>query len=173
MTTQALPPLPAAHFAYRLDLTQHVTPRLMKDQPVHRWFYFPHSFSPQLIEILLHEWDIRPGSLIVDPFIGAGTTLRVAQNSGINGIGTDISPLSVFISNVKLRLYNPNTIREALGHVQKTLRKPQEAELSRPPRLQRAFTDAEFSMLTRMRAAISVQPEPVRDLLFLALLRIQ
>ena len=145
----------------------------MKEQPVHRWFYFPHSFSPQLVEILLQQWKIRPGDLVLDPFVGAGTTLRVAQSLGVNGIGTDVSPLSVFISNAKLKYYDPNAIREALSKLQQELEKPANLDLSRPSRLQRAFTDAEFFVLTSIRTFIVSQPEPVRDILLLALLRIQ
>ena len=61
---QALPPLPE-HLEYRLDLARHVTPRLLKSQPVHRWFYFPHSYSPQLVEVLLDEWQLSQNGTVV------------------------------------------------------------------------------------------------------------
>src|SRR5262249_61585447 len=111
--TDSLSRLPK-HFAYRLDLANYVTPRLLKEQPVHRWFYFPHSFSPQLVEMLFKRWDIKPGALVVDPFVGAGTTLFVARQHGFSGIGIDISPLSVFITNTKIENYNSDSVREAL-----------------------------------------------------------
>ncbi len=44
----------------------------------------------------LPEWFIklftRPGDWVLDPFMGSGTTLRVAQRMGRNGIGIEILP---------------------------------------------------------------------------------
>ncbi len=161
------------HFEYRLDLARHVTPRLLKDQPVHNWFYFPHSFSPQLVEILLREWQLPEGATVLDPFVGAGTTLYAARQQRYNALGTDISPLSVFISNTKVGTYYTQQIQETKQAVIDTVNDGEEVILERTERLQRAFTDAEFTTLTRVRQAVLAQPEAVRDLLLLALLRVQ
>ncbi|HIQ01500.1 MAG TPA: hypothetical protein EYH30_05155 [Anaerolineales bacterium] len=37
----------------RLDLSRAATPRLLRRRPVHRWFAFPHSYSPELVEAVL------------------------------------------------------------------------------------------------------------------------
>lgn len=166
-----LPSLPAG-FAYRLDLAGHVTPRLIKDRPVHRWFYFPHSFSPQLVELLLDEWEIDREAAIMDPFAGAGTTLRVAAERGHATIGTDNSPLAVFVSQAKTRDYNAADVRESLGVVLEQAQAGT-ADVARTERLQRAFTDAEFAELVRLREAIREQPDTISPLLMLALLRVQ
>jgi tRNA G10 N-methylase Trm11 len=169
---QPLPPLPN-HFEYRLDLSKHVTSRLLKDQPIHRWFYFPHSFSPQLVDILLDEWQIKPGAWVVDPFVGAGTTLVAARDRGVNAIGTDLSPLSVFTSNAKVKSYDVAAIRRDLGIVLAEANSALPVEIERTDRLQRAFTDEEFSVLVRLRRSVLDLSQPNRDLLLLALLRIQ
>lgn len=168
----SLPPLPE-HFEYRLDLAGHVTPRLLKDQPVHRWFYFPHSFSPQLVDLLLEEWHIQPRAWVLDPFVGAGTTLVAARERGLHGIGVDLSPLAVLASRVKTRSYDPRSLRNGLRAVQSSLDREQAVEIDRSERLRRAFTDAEFGVLVRLREAIIAQAEFVREFLLLALLRVQ
>lgn len=166
-----LPPLPAG-FEYRLDLAGHVTPRLIKDRPVHRWFYFPHSYSPQLIELLLDEWQVEPGAPVIDPFVGAGTTLRVAAERGHPAIGTDNSPLAVFVSRAKMRDYDAAQVREGLCQVLEQAERGA-ADVARTERLQRAFTDAEFAELVRLREAIREQPDTINPLLLLALMRVQ
>jgi len=171
--TKELPPLPDK-FEYRLDLAKQVTPRLIKDQPVHRWFYFPHSFSPQLVEILIDEWQLPQHAMVLDPFVGAGTTIYTAGQKGYNALGIDISPLSVFVSNSKVGVYDSEQVRQSKNAVIAAVKKGlEEVSLGRPKRLQRAFTDTEFSLLKRLQKAISTQPETIRKLLLLALLRVQ
>lgn len=172
MADSTLPPLPE-HFEYRLDLAQHVTPRLLKDQPVHRWFYFPHSYSPQLVEMLLDEWQIQPGSVVVDPFVGAGTTMRSAQIKGIGCIGADLSPLSVLVSNVKVGRYEAKCVEAAVKSICQLFESNEICDTRRNKRLQRAFQDEEFSRLIGLRQAILQQSESVRDLFLVGLLRTQ
>lgn len=170
--SQTLPLLPE-YLEYRLELARHVTPRLLKGQPVHRWFYFPHSFSPQLVDLLLDERQLPQGAVVLDPFVGAGTTLYVAARRGYNALGTDLSPLAVLVSNAKVRPYDTEQVRQATQAVINAVRNGHAADVKRSKRLQRAFTDAEFAVLTRLRQAIQAQPSPVRALLLLALLQVQ
>jgi tRNA G10 N-methylase Trm11 len=170
--SKSLSPLPN-HFIYRLELAKHVTPRLMKDEPIHRWFYFPHSFSPKLVELLFEEWQLPGGSVVIDPFVGAGTTLCTARRYGYSAIGIDISPLSIFVSNAKVNNYDVYKIRRALQNVLEVVNKQEIIRLERSKRLRRAFTDAEFAVLICLRQAILTQPERIREFLLLGLLKIQ
>lgn len=169
--TAVLPELPS-RFTYRLELAKHVTPRLLKDEPVHRWFYFPHSFSPQLVELLFDHWQLSKDSTILDPFVGAGTTLRSAQQHGYNGIGIDLSPLSVFVSRVKTSHYDSSLIRHALEDVLSGINHTN-VDVLRSERLKKAFTDKEFSVLSLLRQNIAEQSEHVKQFLLLGLLRVQ
>jgi len=91
----------------------------------------------------------------------------------MNAIGTDISPLAVFVSNTKIHIYNVRTVSNALQTVTKCLKLREKVNVNRTERLGRAFTDAEFSVLTHLHQAILTQPRPTCDLLLLALLRTQ
>ncbi|MGW0419625.1 hypothetical protein [Streptomyces sp. NPDC003015] len=71
-------------------------------------------------EIALDECrSLAPGSLVLDPMVGSGTTLRVASESGCRGIGFDVDPLAVKISSVNTALVDP---REYLAAIDQILR---------------------------------------------------
>jgi len=157
----SLPPLPKG-FTYRLDLARAATSRLLKQRPVHRWFYFPHSYSPELVEAILDTWELQTGSHIVDPFVGAGTTLLVASDRGYNGLGLDLLPLAVLVSNVKVANHDPQAIQTALSTVLNVVQSSRECPKEIPTRLARALTEAEYTLFWRLRQAILRFDEPVR-----------
>ena len=165
-----LPTLPDG-FEYRLDLRYHVTTRLLKEQPVHRWFWFPHSFSPQLIDEVLRAYPLPSNGRILDPFVGAGTTVVRARQLGHVATGTDLSPLSLFVSRVKLVALEGQTVREHMRFVLDYT--PAEEWPPLPERLQKAFTRNELAHLVGIRRRIEVLPPPYANFFRLALLRIQ
>lgn len=52
------------------------------------------QFSPELIEILLDHYS-QPGDIILDPFVGSGTTLFEAVRKGLKCYGVEINPSAV------------------------------------------------------------------------------
>lgn len=66
----------------------------------HNFHSFPGKFIPQIPNLLIGQFS-REGDTVFDPFCGSGTTLVEAKLSGRHSIGTDIHPLSVFMSKVK------------------------------------------------------------------------
>ncbi len=91
-----------------------VTPKLLRDSPVHRWFTFPHSFSPELVHTLIDEWNLGPNDTLLDPFAGAGTTILAAKEKGVSARGYDLSPLAVFVSKVKTAEYSSSRLADLL-----------------------------------------------------------
>ena len=73
---------------------QSVSYQLSKKDCLHRWLKYREGFSAQLVKILLNEFCIKKGDLIMDPFMGSGTTALVCCLDGINSIGYDILPMS-------------------------------------------------------------------------------
>lgn len=97
----------------RLEWRHWVTPKLLRSQAIHRWFAFPHSFRGELVGSLIDEWGLDEEDRILDPFVGAGTTLVVARERGIPATGYDLSPLSVLCSKVKVSEVDPANIERS------------------------------------------------------------
>ena len=98
-----------------------VTPRHLRDKPVHRWCVFPHSFTSELVHGLIEEWGLTEKDRILDPFCGAGTTPLAAKEKGIPATGYDLSPFAVFAAKVKLADYDPTGLAEAWEALQKRI----------------------------------------------------
>lgn len=90
----------------RLQWGAWVTPKLLKDKPVHRWYTFPHSFTSELVDALVKDWGLGPQDHILDPFCGAGTALVTAREHSIPATGYDLSPLAVLASETKVSNYD-------------------------------------------------------------------
>lgn len=68
---------------------------------VHKWYDYLEDFPYSLIEEKIIEYKLKPESLVVDPFVGSGTTLVSANLFKCNAVGFDANPLMTFISEVK------------------------------------------------------------------------
>lgn len=97
---------------YNKQLKDVVTPKHLRETPIHNWLVFPHSYSYVLIDIFKENWQLGANDIILDPFCGAGTTLLAAKQLGIPAVGYDISPYAVFVSNVKTAKYDIYKLRK-------------------------------------------------------------
>lgn len=59
---------------------------------------FPISLSKRIIELFTHE-----GELVIDPFVGSGTTLVAAQDLNRNAIGFDLQDKYIHLCEQRLR----------------------------------------------------------------------
>lgn len=89
------------------------------NQYLTHWIYpYKGKFHPQMIRALLNIIGINHNDVVLDPFIGSGTTALETQLLGINFVGLDVSPLCVIQGNVKTKsLYCINEIIEAKNEV--------------------------------------------------------
>jgi ubiquinone/menaquinone biosynthesis C-methylase UbiE len=77
------------------------------NQYLTHWIYpYKGKFHPQMIRALLNIIGVGENDVVLDPFIGSGTTAIEAQLLGINCIGIDVSPLCVLQSKVKTESVN-------------------------------------------------------------------
>ena len=74
------------------------------NQYLTHWIYpYRGKFHPQMVRALLNIVGAAPGSLVLDPYVGSGTTALEASLLGINCVGVDVSPLCVLLTRVKTR----------------------------------------------------------------------
>ena len=85
---------------------QTVSYQLSKNESLHRWLKYREGFSAQLVADLLSRFNIKEGDLVMDPFMGSGTTGIVCCIEGINSIGYDILPMSKLAIAAKTAVYD-------------------------------------------------------------------
>ncbi len=80
---------------------------------VHRLHPYKGKFIPQLVEYFLNPNSLdsnrtffKPGDMILDPFMGSGTTLIQSLELGLHSIGIDVSEFNCLISKAKLDEYD-------------------------------------------------------------------
>lgn len=76
--------------------------RLFEDDlPIHDWYRFVLSFPPHLVKDYISKFDISTNHVVLDPFVGTGTTLVECKKRGIQSIGLETNPIAHFASSVK------------------------------------------------------------------------
>lgn len=66
----------------------------------HRHYKYPARFSPQFVGAAIEHFS-KPGDLVLDPYMGGGTTLVEAMAMGRQTVGCDLNSLAVFVTKVK------------------------------------------------------------------------
>jgi len=75
------------------------------DSP-HEFYRYPARFSPDFACAAIKAFT-APGSLVVDPFVGGGTTAVEAVLAGRQCFVADVNPLATFVTRVKLTPLSP------------------------------------------------------------------
>ncbi len=146
------------------------------DRPVHDWYRFVLSFPPHLVRDYLAEFRAGPGSVVLDPFCGTGTTPVEAKKLGISSIGIEALPLSAFAARTKLDWYaDPGELRRAADAAARRAAASEAGPLRTLPEAQmrllpdRAISPPPLHKALCLRDAIAEAPERLRAHLLLAL----
>jgi DNA modification methylase len=75
--------------------------QLAGSEHVHRWYDYVQGFDPDLASRKIQEHCAQPGSVVLDPFCGSGTTLVAAQMLGHEAIGVDANPVMCLVAKAK------------------------------------------------------------------------
>lgn len=71
----------------------------------HNLYRYPARFSPEFASAVINALT-KPGDLVLDPFMGSGTTLVESNAAGRVGFGVDINSLAVKLARIKTRTYS-------------------------------------------------------------------
>lgn len=140
--------------------------------PVHRWFRYSAGFAATWVKEVLADWGIKPGHVVLDPFVGSGTVPVVCDTIGVNSIGVEAHPVVARICKAKLLwTSNPDLVghfaAEVLEHAQD--RKPDVS--SYPQLIHRSFDTEALAALDSLKSAWSLlrDSSPESELIWLAL----
>jgi tRNA G10 N-methylase Trm11 len=81
------------------------------------WCYTYTAFSLAFARAALRQLGAGPGSSVIDPFVGSGTTMIAAALSGSPALGIDISPFSALLS--RTRVATSADIKRVLAYLNK------------------------------------------------------
>lgn len=84
---------------------------------VHRLHPYLGKFIPQLVEWFLARY-FKANDLILDPFMGSGTTLVQANEMNMCSIGVDVSEFNCRIVEAKTRKYDVEKARTEILHIE-------------------------------------------------------
>jgi DNA modification methylase len=82
--------------------SQYGTFRESMRAPIHSWFTYPAGYSYRLVEVKIEEAGLDKDSLVLDPFLGSGTTGVAAKFMGIPSVGYEAHPFVQQIATAKL-----------------------------------------------------------------------
>jgi len=72
------------------------------NQYLTHWFYpYKGKFHGQMIKAILNFMGVKESSLVLDPFVGSGTTLIECATLGVPSVGVDINPALCVVSQIK------------------------------------------------------------------------
>jgi DNA modification methylase len=81
-----------------------------RDMGRHGWLRLTPAYSAKLVEEILQR--AEPGSQIIDPFSGTGTTPLYAGYRGFTAVGYELNPFLVWLGRVKTDLYSSSEIKK-------------------------------------------------------------
>jgi len=156
------------------NLSSLISPRRDIKRPVYNWHSFKHSYSKELVDLLIKKFNLKEGTWVLDPFCGGGTTLLACKELGINSRGYDILPFSVFLSNVKTRDYNIQQLIEAnKSFIKSNNISSKSHSLPDIPIAKKAFSlEIENILLALKKRINTIKEHNTRDFLMLCLLSI-
>ena len=101
----------------------------------HGFYRYPARFSPLFARTVIDAFT-DPGDLVLDPFMGGGTTVVEARTRGRRAFGSDMSSLAVFIARAKTTALTDRELAEIarwVGQQAERSWSPKEQQLAGEP----------------------------------------
>ena len=72
------------------------------DFPIHNWYNFVLGYTPEFPKYMFSKLGVDHNDVILDPFMGSGTTLIYAKSIGVKSIGIDANDFMYKAGTIKL-----------------------------------------------------------------------
>ncbi len=90
----------------------------------HFFHHWTAKFIPQIPRRVIETY-AQPGDVVLDPFMGCGTTLVEAARLDYDAWGTDINPLAVKIAQAKTARINDKSLTDFIAWLRKGAKDPE------------------------------------------------
>src|SRR3989344_3564940 len=102
--------------------TDYLEKQVSPTKHVHRLHPYKGKYIPQLVEYFIDnntdyfkkEAYFKAGDIILDPFLGSGTTIIQSLEMGIHSVGIDVSEFNCMISSCKATHYDDEYLQKAI-----------------------------------------------------------
>ncbi len=101
---------------FGMDLSFADVPEFQRTKHIHRLHPYLGKFIPQLVEVFLKKF-FKPGQMILDPFLGSGTTLIEANLLNMPSVGIELSEFSFLVAKVKTQKYDIELLEKEILEV--------------------------------------------------------
>lgn len=126
------PSRPMPHLGELIEAAQSRAPVSLgrrRTSSTHEFYRYPARFSPEIARSVIRLFS-EEADLVLDPFVGGGTTAVEAMLAGRRSIAADLNPLATFVTRVKTNPMSAQQRAEALAWVEAA---PDRLMLNRPP----------------------------------------
>lgn len=142
----------------------------------HGYYTYPAKFIPQLASKIINDYSNK-GDIVIDPFVGSGTTVIEAIVNHRIGIGTDINEIATLIAKVKSTPIDSNILSNSfenlLLHINFSYESEPYKKQNLPERIDYWFkTHIKNKLLVIMNCILQVKNNDVRNFFLVAFAQI-
>lgn len=144
-----------------------------KDVPIHEWFKYREGFSGKLVDGLIRDAALCADDIVVDPFVGSGTTLVSSVARGFDAIGIDVNPMSTMLSKVKSTKYLDEDIEAVLSELTKLMAQKENIKITGNEDIAKYFPSNNYTDLKKIyKFLCGIKDQKIYEILFCAYLSI-
>lgn len=122
--------------------------------PVHRWFAYPAGYSHRLVEAKIQQYGLGSESVLVDPFLGSGTTTLAASCAGVNSVGVEAHPFVSWVAKTKCTQWDAKKLAKEYDRLIKSIGTYAPNIDNFPELIYKCFTDTTLRTLTQIHQAV-------------------
>jgi DNA modification methylase len=108
--------------SYPLNLIEAVQSKRKISGLTHNFYRYPARFSPEFANSAIKSFS-NPGDIVLDPYMGGGTTIVEAIALGRRAYGSDLNPLAVFVTRAKTTFLNDRESEEVIFWIERLCEK--------------------------------------------------
>ncbi|GGM40488.1 DNA methyltransferase C1 [Paraliobacillus quinghaiensis] len=127
---------------------------------------YPSKYIPQVPRWAIEQFS-NEGDIVLDPFLGSGTTAIESMVYNRNGIGLDVNPIARLISKVKTTPINPKLLSEQYSRLLIAINNDpnlKEEVIPETPNISKWFTEESIYNLSRFKFYINqIENDDIRD----------